>query len=647
MSKWKDIFGKLNDREFEAKEEYWKELEKALDQHSAKKRGISYKWWLSSLLLLMVSSFSIYFFQGNNSRQIDKRKQEIVNTFSKEKNKENANVPVTQKNTGSYDKKNSSALSVQKNSPVFETKKSEKTNDSAKDKSVKSSSTKKDLAEKVPPENENQKLNTVFSTKSSNKQLSTRQPSIVNSVAKPLISEKNTTISTKKAKEKVPLTAPEKNNNFTDNAIQIPKEMDIAASTPVSVLNLNHPVQSIKENKIADPNLTVKNKEANATPGKEEQFSGGISVTEKNSERKKPTITNPSATAENNKLPEAENNIPEHPLVEAEIIKPYATGENIEPVIQAIPLENVRKTPFRPQFSAGIYGGMMYTSKIIKSKDASLKNYIDRRKAEEKEITTLNAGADISIGLKRWSLTTGLNYHKQGEQTEYKPEFFQWVKQESVTWNVNDNSYWNVKTSNFSILVDSSYWTTKDTTITYWNSSTMAYDTATIALQQYYINKLDTAYFYLTDSTYIVQIVSLKTVTTDSSLQRITEGIKTEKQTTSISYFELPLLIGYEFHIKRLTLMVRTGVGLGRLSEHHVSYIKQDISGIEEIEEYRINKFMLNYLLRISALHYLTERIAVNIEPSLRMNINSVFRESNFSQRYRNVGVNAGLIYRF
>lgn len=296
-----------------------------------------------------------------------------------------------------------------------------------------------------------------------------------------------------------------------------------------------------------------------------------------------------------------------------------------------------------------IYSGLMYTGKILKSRNSLMNDYVIRRDNEESFRFSGNMGIDVGINVKRWSLSTGLNYHVQGETTDYKPEFYQWLKTTTSNWNVKDNSYWFADTVNtVSILVAEGSWQPVDTFITYYNASISDTVSTTITINQYVVDTTYNQYFYKVDSNYISDFDSTKITKTDSANQLVNDPtVKLPKTISKMSYFEIPIMAGYEFPLNHATLMLRTGFGLGLLSKINAAYLKNDLSGTEQVKITRMNKTVINYLLRFGVLYHLNERIALNIEPQFRLNLNSVMKDSEFSQKYYNAGINIGVVYRW
>lgn len=381
------------------------------------------------------------------------------------------------------------------------------------------------------------------------------------------------------------------------------------------------------------------------TPGSKESASSSFTAVSEN--RDQPELSWQKVSFQGNRntalIPDVEIKIP---LVSMEKIYPFLP-ENFSEELKTITQKEIISRR-RNNYFAGIYSGIMYSDKILKSKDAKLDEYVARRKNEESRTLSGNFGITAGMSFNRWNISTGINYHQQGEITDYSPEFYQWIKNKSSTWNVADNSYWKTDTvNNYSITVTEGGWQSIDTIIGYWSDNQFV-ESGTITIQQYVVDTQYTQMLYVTDSGFVAQFDSTEIVHIDSMNQLVNDpSLKPGKTITRISYVEVPIMIGCEFPVSRFTLMVRTGFSVGFLSGINAVYLKNDISGVEEADVSRLSKTMLNFLLQAGICYYLTEKIILNFEPMFRMNINSAFKDTGFTQQYRNAGINAGVMYRF
>jgi hypothetical protein len=294
----------------------------------------------------------------------------------------------------------------------------------------------------------------------------------------------------------------------------------------------------------------------------------------------------------------------------------------------------------------GIYGGPMYVGKYLTS--AKELPYVQRRKNEESGKLSFNTGLDVSLKYGKLIVGTGVNYHQQGEVTNYSNEYESWEVNQLINYDVTDNSYWQLNTSSFTIITDDNFAINVDTVLNYYDETSSLYVSDTVLYQSYVINNIGTQQFDLVDSSYVVDLDSVATITMDSILTLITDANNPEQKTTTrFSYVEVPVLIGCEIPINRLTLSCRTGLGIGLLTTYEARYLLSDYSAPQLIEQSEINQIMLNYLLRAGVKYLINESVAINCEPFYRLNLSNVINSNELNQKYWNVGVNVGVMYGF
>ncbi|MBL4625477.1 MAG: hypothetical protein JKY42_10105, partial [Flavobacteriales bacterium] len=302
------------------------------------------------------------------------------------------------------------------------------------------------------------------------------------------------------------------------------------------------------------------------------------------------------------------------------------------------------KNPIK--FELGIYGGVMYVGKYLKS--SSTLSYVERRQNEEIGKLSFNSGLDLNLKYGKFLISTGVNYHQQGEVTNYSNEYEKWVVTRLIDYNVIDNSFWQLNTSSFTIITDDNFTVNVDTVLTYYDETNSTYVIDTVSFQSYEINNIGTQQFNLVDSTYVVQLDSTANVTLDSSIVLVTDA-KTpqQKTTTRFSYIEIPVLIGIEMPVNRLTLSVRTGVGVGMLTKHEAKYLISDYTAPQLVDKSQVNQLMINYLLRLGVRYSINENLAISCEPFYRLNLSNVMNSTDLSQKYWNAGLNVGVVYGF
>ena len=298
------------------------------------------------------------------------------------------------------------------------------------------------------------------------------------------------------------------------------------------------------------------------------------------------------------------------------------------------------------QLELGLYSGPMFVGKYLSS--ATNADYITRRQGEEIDRISFNSNIDLNIKFGKLLLSTGLNNHQQGEVTNYSNDYENWVVTQWIDYEVTDNSFWQLNTTPFTIITDDNYTIDTDTVLSYYDETIGSYVTDTVNYQSYEINNIGTQQFDLVDSIYVVQLDSTVTLTVDSSLVLVADANNPQQKTTTrFSYVEVPILLGYEFPINRLSISCKTGIGVGMLTRHNATYHTQDYSAPQLVNKSQVNQLMINYLLRIGMKYAINESIAFSCEPFYRLNLSNVIKSEDVTQKYWNAGLNIGAVYSF
>lgn len=299
-------------------------------------------------------------------------------------------------------------------------------------------------------------------------------------------------------------------------------------------------------------------------------------------------------------------------------------------------------------FSLSVYGGAMYGVKNLMATQSNSVDYINRRKNEENNTVQPNAGIDIELKRGHWTLTSGLNFHQQGEKRNYNSEFKRNIPYDSLVININNNSAWIVDSTMFFALHYNNIVSSQDTTVTYYDATTGTFFTASLPLNVTQSTLIDTNFYYLIDSSYQQSYDTVKTNYALSKQMLVNDPNQANlKGRNTFSYVELPILIGYEWGIRRWRLSVKGGIGVGMLTRQQSFYLSNDESEIAPVSTSVYTKVMYNGILR-AGLHYnFTPQLGFDIVPFSRINFNNMTnKEATFQQKYSNFGLQLGLNYK-
>ena len=311
-------------------------------------------------------------------------------------------------------------------------------------------------------------------------------------------------------------------------------------------------------------------------------------------------------------------------------------------------IAEIPRAKAKPIFSLSVYGGAMYGIKNLMVTKSNSADYINRRRNEEKNTVLPNAGIDVEFKRGHWTLTSGLNFHQQGEKRNYSSEFNRNIPYDSLVININNNSAWIVDTTVFFALQYNNIISSQDTTITYYDESTGMFFTASLPLNITQSTLIDTNFYYLIDSSYHQSYDTVKTNFSLSKRMLVNDPNQANlKGRNTFSYVELPILVGYEWGVRRWRLSVKGGIGLGMLTRQQSFYLSNDESEIAPVSTNVYTKIMYNGILK-AGLHYsFTPQLGFDIMPFSRININNMTnKDATFQQKYSNFGLQLGLNYK-
>jgi hypothetical protein len=298
--------------------------------------------------------------------------------------------------------------------------------------------------------------------------------------------------------------------------------------------------------------------------------------------------------------------------------------------------------------SLSLYGGAMYSIKNIMTKDGNTADYLNKRKTEENNSIKPNAGIDVELKYGHWTLTSGFNFHQQGEKRNYNDEFKRTVPYDSLVININNNSAWLLDSTSFYALQYNSIVTSNDTTITYYDETTGLFYTAQLPVNITQTTVVDTNFYYHIDSTYHQAIDTTKTnyelkkqiVVKDPNQAHL-------KGRNTFSYIEVPVLIGYEWGLKRWRLSLKGGLGLGVLTRQQSFYLTADEAEIAPVSTDVYTKIIYNGIFRVGMHYSFTPQFGIDIVPFSRLNFNNMSnKNATFQQKYYNAGLQVGFNYK-
>jgi hypothetical protein len=262
---------------------------------------------------------------------------------------------------------------------------------------------------------------------------------------------------------------------------------------------------------------------------------------------------------------------------------------------------NKKRNKILKNFSLELFAAPVYTTKSVSALNVS-PDYLNLRKENEKSLVTYNLGLELKYSIKNFFLQAGINYSKVGEKIDYNKNLFASLDTSESGWQLY---------SYLKVFVDTINW-----------DSTNGFAIMTTS-----VPTLDSIWEHFEDSVF--------------------NSVK-EKGNNELTYIEIPLMIGYSLGKGKLSCQLSAGVSYGILSGTKGKLLRTDASGFNDIviaTPYRKNIY--NFLFRIGCSYHFNEKISVFLQPSFKLNLNSVFESSYpVSQKYKSYGLNIGLNYK-
>jgi hypothetical protein len=300
-------------------------------------------------------------------------------------------------------------------------------------------------------------------------------------------------------------------------------------------------------------------------------------------------------------------------------------------------------------FKVGLYAGFQYTQSTLNESVLSNPSLAERIKKEESGMLTAVAGFDFQVSKKGWSISTGLNYYQQGEQRNYSDDFLQTKGIDSIYYTPVNKTILSFDTTLIPIIHQQNGWVVTDTLVTYYNEATGTFVTANLPIVVMVNNGTDTTYNTVIDSVYTQIIDSVRNGLWTSRDFRGSNEEYTSllKGKNTYTYFEIPLMLGYDWRIKNLSIGLKAGIGFGILTQQTAYYLSTDERRIEPYLIEQSNKLVYNVIVRPDFNYWLGKNWGVSCSPFMRMNLNNLKQNPNQRNNYRNVGLQAGVNYRW
>jgi len=577
----------MNENEKYKIEDFWPDAEKMLDQHFESKKGFGLKFGLISLLVLMVSGISAWYFLSIASSDMNTLAVETKTKMEANTSSSKTNTNLTSNTLNKSATANKIAVETTSNSLPKSTENSEK-------KSIENIETKSVINSNKLTQKKQANTNESGVFKTSKETKNTNATGSLNNVNKtktitPFLNGVGSSASTITADESsskegnLKTTFPKSSKTNTNQ-----KESNLASSAvAVNVINEN---KEVSKGEFKNENKGF-NKEA-----KNENYTASKKTTSKNKSINKQVPINVTS----------EESILINETVWLSPLKPnlsidYTIPFTAKPIALDKDFAGLPKTNKKQIISYQIGAGLFNVSKTLSA--STNQNYIDRRNAEEKSANYVSWMLGAKVQYQRFAINTGVELSKYGEKVTYSNWLF------GNTSNITNSYYYSADSvttvSNYYIQGNEYDQTNTQTTI----DSTLVSDTTNVYGQK----------------------------NADVS------GINSK---TMISYIEIPLVIEYEaIKTKRFSVAVRTGVSVGFMSQKRGFYLdktQEEFRDLNNLATFRSTVW--NTRIGADFNYFIVPKTSVFIRPEYRTNLQSIFKtEAGIQQKYRAFGVMIGL----
>ncbi len=300
-------------------------------------------------------------------------------------------------------------------------------------------------------------------------------------------------------------------------------------------------------------------------------------------------------------------------------------------------------------YKVGVYAGIQYTKPVFHDAYRNNVSIAERVKKEERGRFTPVVGIDFQLSKKGWTITSGINYFQQGEQRNYTDDFIQTSGKDSIYFSPINKTILEFDTTIIPIIQQQNVWVMTDTVVTYYNELTGTFVTATVPMMVMVSNGTDTSYSAVVDTNFVIVQDSIQNgIWISRDFRGANEAYRSLlKGKNTFSYIEIPLLIGYDWKVRNISLGIKGGIGLGMLTQQTAYYLSSDERNIQPylIEENK--KMIYNVIVRPSFGYWFGNHWGIECSPTWRMNLNNFKQNPSQRNSYRSFGLQGGFSYRW
>lgn len=239
------------------------------------------------------------------------------------------------------------------------------------------------------------------------------------------------------------------------------------------------------------------------------------------------------------------------------------------------------------RFSLVVYAGPAYSLMDVYGYNAE---YLAYRNANESNQSGWSIGSEFKLKIKNWIITTGLSYSVYNQHRSYKHSYQEYSPNDSY-FDYDTTWMWFIDPPEIGIPI---------------------------------VAGIDSSWVNV-----------YKDITIDNS------GIN------QVSYFEIPLLVGYRYNANMFSFEINTGAYFGFLVNSNIKV--PDFENNSQLVETKVTRStMVNFAIGSSVYYHLSRNTSIYISPYYKQNLVSVFKDNYpVNQRFKTYGINFGISYSF
>ena len=151
---------------------------------------------------------------------------------------------------------------------------------------------------------------------------------------------------------------------------------------------------------------------------------------------------------------------------------------------------------------------------------------------------------------------------------------------------------------------------------------------------------VDTIVEYIYD-TLMVEIIDSFYIISNDTVEQNFSGNNT------LSYWEIPLLVGYQFKAGNWRFGLSTGPSFAQLSNTKITYPNYSLQTTETLQPDYFKNSYFNWIAKPSVTYMFTDNIGFGINGMFRWNLGSIVENADIQQQYSGYGIQVGLRVEF